>query len=207
MTLKNSKPRFDTLAKEALAKWPHASTKLWPPSRDGGAWLKAQPADGVATGPRLSAAGTDSFKTQPDGLWVFLSVEDSFADCVAIEACSSSQNFADKRSRYQPSTTATVLHCPIAWLGGTIPYKNGKRERWRLAHGIASLPAGDLALPTRFVRALFFLKDELYASWRAVGVPAPHEFVASYSSVASYTSQAMQIFLRRMSPMQHFYTK
>lgn len=205
--MNKAKPQFDTLVKGALAKWPHSSTKLWPPSRDGGAWLKAQPADGHATGPRLLAAGTDSFKTQPDGLWVFLSGEDGFADCVAIEACSSRQNFADKRSRYQPSTTAVVLHCPLAWLGGTIPVTSGRRERWRLAHGITSAPIAEVILPTRFVRVLFFLKDDLYADWRPQGVPAPHEFVASYSSVGSYTSQAMQTFLRRMSPEQHFYKK
>jgi hypothetical protein len=97
MAAKSKTVRFDTLAKAALATWPHATEKLWPPSRDGGWWLKAQPADGIVTGPRLMAAGTNSFKTQPDGLWVFLSEKDGFADCVAIEACRSGQNFADKR--------------------------------------------------------------------------------------------------------------
>ena len=62
-------------------------------------------------------------------------------------------------------------------------------------------------LPTRFVRVLFFLKDDLYARWRALAIPAPHEFVASYSSIGSYTSQAMQAFLRCMSPEQHFYKR
>jgi hypothetical protein len=198
--------RFDTLAKEALATWPHVSTKLWPPSRKGGAWLKAQPVDGAATGPRLMAAGTDIFKTQPDGLWVFLSEDDGFADCIAIEACSTSQNFADKRSRYQPSTTAMVLRCPKQWLCGKIPHKSGRRARWSFTD-LAAEPSANLTLPTRFVRVLFFLEDSLYNGWRRAGVPAGHEFVASYSSIASYTSQAMQRFLRRMSPEQHFYKK
>jgi hypothetical protein len=205
--IQSSKPHFDQVAKMALAKWPYVSKKLWPPSRDGGAWLRAQPADGVTAGPRLMAAGTNSFKTQPDGLWVFVSAAEQFADCIAIEACSSQQNFADKRSRYQPSTTATILRCPKTWLCGRVPFKSGTRERWRLAHGIPDAPTDELTLPTRFVRVLFFLKDDLYDSWSVVGVPAPHEFVASYSSVQSYTSQAMQRFLRRMSPEQHFYKK
>ncbi|MBL8725529.1 MAG: hypothetical protein JNK49_15920 [Planctomycetes bacterium] len=206
MVAKKSKKRFDTRAKQALAQWPHVSRKLWPPSRPAGAWLKAQPVDGSATGPRLVAAGTDTFKTQPDGLWVFLSEMDGFADCVAIEACSSASNFADKRSRYQPSTTATVLHCPGAWLRRRVTVRNREQARWSWA-GLTQEPDVDLRLPTRFVRVLFFLKDDLYQVWRSASVPSAHEFVASYSSIKSYTSQAMQKFLRRMSPEQHFYKK
>lgn len=202
MASKKKKPRFDTLAKTALAGWPQSSTSLWPASRDGGVWLRAQPPDGVATGPRLKAAGTDSFKTQPDGLWIFLAPKDGFADCIAIEACSSNQNFADKRSRYQPSTTATVLECPLDWLTTRV----GTASRWERAGTITEKPTASLVLPTRFLRVLYFLEDNLYAQWRACGVPAGHEFVAAYSSINSYTSQKMQSFLSRMSIVQHFYT-
>lgn len=206
MASKKPKRRFDAIAKGALAKWPTWSNRLWPASRPGGNWLKAQPRDGTTTGPRLVAAGTDSFRTQPDGLWVFISAEDGFADCIAIEACSSRQNFSDKRSRYQPSTTATVLSCQKKWLCGTVAYANGERERWRFIHGMQVAPAQGLAMPIRFVRVLYFLDNDLYRKWRRSGLPAAHEFVASYASISSYTSPTMQEFLRRMSPEQHFYT-
>lgn len=196
--------RFDKDGKEALRSWPAYSEKLWPPSRSGGVWLRGQPVDGVATGPRLTAAGMNTFRTQPDGLWLFLAPDHGFADCVAIEVCGTGQNFSDKRSRYMPSTSAILANCPRAWLNGSVSYKSGTRERWRLA-GLKHAPTDDLRLPARFVRVLFFLADELYEAWRLEGVPAAHEFVASYSSIKSYKAQTMQSFLRRMSPEQHFY--
>lgn len=199
--------RFDSLAKEALKGWPHASVKLWQPSLEHGAWLRAQPVDGSSTGPRLVQAGSNALRTQPDGLWVFISSSQGFADCIAIEACSTGQNFNDKRSRYNPSTVATVLHCPWTWLCGSIPYTKGHKARWELTEGLQSAPAEDKTMPVRFLRVLFFLKDELYASWRPHGIPAGHEYIASYSSIKSYTAPAMQNFLRRMSLGQHFYKK
>jgi hypothetical protein len=202
-----NKTRFDSEAKQALLKWPSITTSLWPPSRASGAWLRAQPVDGSTTGPRLMSAGTAAFKTQPDGLWVFIAKTDGFADCVAIEVCGSRQNFMDKRSRYQPSTTATVIHCPRAWLLGRIHSTDSKSIRWEFAQGIAEAPESDITLPARFVRVLYFLENSLYSDWRAESIPASHEFVASYASIGSYNSQSMQRFLRRMSPEQHFYTK
>jgi len=203
---KKKKKRFDVLAKEALRKWPSWTTKLWPVSREGGSWLRAQPIDGSATGPRLSKAGADTFKTQPDGLWVFIA-NDEFADCIAIEACSARQNFWDKRSRYMPSTSAVVLQCPSTWLTSKVNRGRGQKPRWKLASGFQSAPVTDLRLPVRFLRVLYFLENGLYSKWREVGVPEAHEFVASYSSIKSYNSEKMQVFLRRMSLVQHFYTK
>ncbi|WP_147443751.1 hypothetical protein [Corallococcus sicarius] len=201
------KIRFDTKAKRALLKWPSITSSLWPPSRPGGSWLRAQPVDGASTGPRLMAAGTEAFKTQPDGLWVFIAKADGFADCVAIEVCGSRQNFMDKRSRYQPSTTATVLHCPRRWLLGQVHATDSVSIRWQFAQGIDEAPDADIQLPARFVRVLYFLEDGLYRDWRSESIPASHEFVASYASIGSYSAQSMQRFLRRMSPEQHFYTR
>lgn len=197
--------RFDTRAKQALKDWPSASTKLWSSSCGNGPWLRAQPVDGAATGPRLFSPGSRLFKTQPDGLWIFL-VLPHFADCVAIEACSSSQNFADKRSRYMPSNSSTMVECPGRWLNGRIR-DGSKKERWKLIEDLTGPAGNDLVLPIRYLRVLYFLENDLYARWRSHGNPAAHEFVASYSSIKSYTSQKMQDFLRRMSLEQQFYKK
>lgn len=197
--------RFDTKAKAALAKWPNCSTKLWPASAASGAWLRAQPVTGRVTHPRLKEAGTRVFLTQPDGLWVFMSPSGNFADCIAVEVSGNQQNLADKRSRYAPSTTATVLDCPRVWLRSQIARGRGARCRWQLA-GFDSSPTRNVELPVRFLRVLFFLKHELYKRWCAAAVPAPHEFVAAYGSIKSYNSQKMQEFLRRMTPDKHFYS-
>jgi hypothetical protein len=194
--------RLDSLAKDALREWPSTIKELWPlPKNQQGKWVRAQPTDGTATGPRLMDAGAIGFRTQPDGMWVHLS--EDFADCVAVEACSSQPNLADKRSRYAPTTTATVLHCPLAWLLSKIGVN---RVRWKLA-GLSAPPTRDLVLPVRFFRVLFFLEDSLYNRWRHAGVPSAHEFVASYSSINSYWAPKMQEFLRQMSIERHFYTK
>lgn len=198
--------RFDTLAKEALREWPACSRGLWPPSTDGGAWLRAQPSDGESTGPRLVAAGSDAFRTQPDGLWLFIAKAEGFVDCVAIEACSSSQNFSDKRARYAPSTTSTLVVVPRNWLLGRVARGKGGQARWQRASGFADAPREALQLPVRFLRVLYFLEDKLYGAWRQSGVPWAHEYMASYSSIRSYSAPGMQSFLRRMALNRHFYS-
>ena len=96
--------------------------------------------------------------------------------------------------------------CPAKWLRG-VPRRSGNKKRWQHACGFEEEPSRDLTLPTRFVRVLYFLKDDLYAKFRGTGVPGAHEYVASYSSIRSYSSQQMQTFLRRMSTEQHFYKR
>lgn len=206
---KEPRKRFDAEIKDALRKWPQ-TTEIW--EQDGRSdrklWLKAQPADEGATGPRLVMAGSDMFRTQPDGLYIRLSLESILlADCIAIEACSTHQNFNDKRSRYMPSASTLLLEVSTKWLNIMVTRYKKKMSRWS-AMGLADAPTETTPnlIPVRFIRVLFFLKDELYRTWAETQVHAPHEYIASYSAVGSYTSQKMQQFLSQMSPSSHFYS-
>ncbi|MGO9837230.1 MAG: hypothetical protein ACLP1X_23795 [Polyangiaceae bacterium] len=195
--------KFDTLLKTAIREhWPKKPAKLWSASITGAAWLRGQPPDGKATGPRFMTVGMSDYKTHPDALYVCLSAGDRpFADCVAIEATGSAQNFQDKRSRYGPTSASRLLHCPLKWLLG----KAGAQKRWQAVAGLAAAPADDLVLPVRLLRSLYFLKDDLYDEWTETGVPEPHEFVARYSSVKSIYAKQMRTFLERMTLRNHFY--
>jgi hypothetical protein len=201
--------KTDAEAKNALRKWPGVGTALWPGSVPGAAWLRAQPVDGADPAPRLYQAGSNSFSTQPDGLYICLAPapEDAFADAVAIEVCGSAQNFNDKRSRYAPSTVSLGIWCDKRWLRGTMPRGGGHKTRWELAGTFGSAPDDHAWLPVRFLRVLYFLKDALFTKWRKEGVPQGHEFVSRYSSLASYNAQEMQTFLRHMMVGAHFYPR
>jgi hypothetical protein len=52
---------------------------------------------------------------------------------------------------------------------------------------------------------LYFLQDLDYEKWSGDTVPEPHEFVAPYSSIDSFSSQKMQRFLKNMTPVEHLY--
>lgn len=200
----------DKEAKAALRAWPGVGKRLWPPSVTGARWLRAHPVFGNGPAPRLYRAGSNSFSTQPDGMYVCLAPEPAhlFADVIVIEASGSGQNFFDKRSRYMSSIVSLGLWCDIKWLLGTqATAGGGQRTRWELAGTFKQKPTEGLWLTVRFLRALYFLKDALFDSWTKEGVPEGHEFVSRYSSLPTYQSQPMQKFLRGMALSQHFYPK
>ncbi len=148
------------------------------------------------------------FATQPDGMYVCLAPapQDAYADVVAIEVCGSRQNFYDKRARYAPTTVSRGLWCDRRWLCGDMPRGSGVRHRWELANPYwQNPPTAHAWLPIRFLRVLYFLRDELFAAWRVEGVPDGHEYVSRYGSLASYTAPQMQDFLRHMMLGAHFY--
>jgi hypothetical protein len=64
------------------------------PEAEIGPWLRCQPPIGRVTHPALRIAGTEQW-TQPDGLYIRVGrrLRALFADCVALEVCTSSQNF------------------------------------------------------------------------------------------------------------------
>lgn len=195
----------DKEAKQALRAWPGVTEKLWEPSVPGAKWLRAQPVFGAGPAPRMYSAGSRTFSTQPDGLYICLAPIQGFADVIAIEACGSRHNFNDKRSRYSAATVSRALRCDLKWLTGSMPRGRGCQPRWKLAGTYEKQPVEEARLPIRFLRVLYFLKDDLFNQWRSEGIPEGHEFVSRYKSIRAYNSQGMQVFLRRMMPENHFY--
>ena len=186
-------------------RWP-SRTKLWPPPRGEGYWLRSQPRSGIARGPKLTSPGAELFSTQPDGLWVHFSNLTS-CDVVAIEVCGTVQNLNDKRSRYFPASHSIVLSCKKTWFLEQIKVqKGGKQERWRAARTIAEEPNADVSIPIRYLRVLYALPNELYHNWCSNHVPTGYELFCPHSSLDSYGSQKMQRFLKTMSLAAKFYS-
>lgn len=194
----------DKMAKKILRKWP-TRTKVWTPTLAGW-WLRAQPVEVGATGPRFRAPGAILFKTQPDGLWLYLRPEERYADAVVVEVCQSVQNLNDKRSRYMPATHSLVVECPRRWLVAEISVqRGGLQPRWRAARTFESQPTERLIVPVRFLRVLYALPNAVYRKWMPGHVPAGYEYFMPHSSLDSYPSPAMQRFLRRLTLSSHAY--
>jgi hypothetical protein len=190
-----------------LLKWPRRTNSVWPAPGGRGFWLRGQPKEGTTPGPRISSPGANLFATQPDALWVHFSDYD-FCDIVAVESCGTSQNLNDKRSRYIPASHSLLLRCSEKWLREKIAIQGGRpRSRWKAAASIAHAPTGDLSLPIRFVRVLYALANPVYHAWCSNHVPTGHEFYCPHSSLDSYNSPKMQLFLGQMSIAKQFYVR
>lgn len=197
----------DSEAKKILKGWPNRTKKLWAIPGRHGFWMRGQPKDGDAGGPRLAAPGTKYFATQPDALWVYFHGEEC-CDAVVIEVCGTVQNLNDKRSRYIPASHSLILNAGKEWLQESIGVqRGGLKSRWEAAISLASTqPKADLAIPVRHLRVIYALPDDFYNAWCSQHTPAGHEFFCSHKSLDTYTSQKMQTFLRQMSPSASFYT-
>jgi hypothetical protein len=196
----------DKEAKTLLLKWP-TRTKLWPPPEGRGFWIRGQPKDGKRPGPRLSSPGAQLFTTQPDGLWVHFRDGES-CDVVAIEVCGTIQNLNDKRSRYIPASHSLILSCSAAYLREEIPVqKAAKRPRWKACASFHAEPPSDLRIPIRHLRVLYGIPNALYDKWCREHTPTGYEFFSPHSSLATYSSQPMQTFLRQMSSASQFRTR
>jgi hypothetical protein len=199
----------DSEAKKILLQWPGRTRTLWSTPAGSGFWLRAQPntRGTVKTSPRIRVPGSKLFATQPDAMWVFLH-ESDFADVVCVEVCGTASNLNDKRSRYSAAVRSLVLQCPLKWLlADTTIQKGRKSPRWEAARSISKKPIGDLTLPLRFARVLYALPKDLYPKWSKNNVPGGHEYFCLHSSLDSYNSQKMQLFLRQLSFAAHFHTK
>ena len=197
----------DSEAKQILRGWPQRTKSLWPTSQYGGYWLRGLPKDGKTTCPHLQSPGAELFKTQPDGLYLFIS-EDEFADAVSIEVCGTIQNLNDKRSRYMPSSHSIVVSCPHEWLREEIAVqKGGKVERWKACSSISKTPQSDLTVPIRYLRVLYAIPTVKFDEWCRNHTPTGYEFFCKHSSLDSFSSQKMQEFLRQMSIHSHFLGK
>lgn len=187
-----------------MLRWPEKSKKLWGAS-DELPWLRGLPRPEGAgpTSPWLSHAGSDFQTINPDGMW-FLSVGGGrAADVLCIEHCGTMQNLHDKRQRYAPSTHAIVLHCRSNWLNHNI---SKKRTRRSYIAGAEGNPNSDLVLPLRNLRVLYALRPDDYKRFQENGVPAGHEFFIRHGELRLFNNQAMQEFLKRMSPVQQFFS-
>lgn len=180
---------------------------MWPAPSGRGFWVRGQPKQGEAAGPKLASPGATLFTTQPDGLWVHF---DDVASCdvVAIEVCGTVQNLNDKRSRYIPASHSLVLVCSLAWLMEEVTVqKLGKKPCWKTTVSMSREPDSDLRIPVRHLRVLYALPNAIYRTWSAHHTPTGYEFFCPHSSLGSYTSGKMQKFLRQMSVASQFYLK
>ena len=197
----------DAAAKVILRGWPQRTKRLWPTSQFGGYWLRALPKGGKTACPHLHSPGAELFKTQPDGLYLFVS-ENEFADAVSIEVCGTIQNLNDKRSRYMPSSHSIVVSFAHNWLREEITVQKGRRaERWKACNSISKAPQRNLTLPIRYLRVLYAIPNAKFDEWCHNHTPTGHEFFCKHSSLDSFNSQAMRVFLRQMSVHSHFLGK
>ena len=197
----------DREAKVTLLEWPTRTKRLWPSPSRTGFWLRAQPREGRAVGPRLKSPGASLFTTQPDGMWIFLWGL-KYADVVSVEVCEKVQNLNDKRSRYVPASHSLVLEVPLQWLREEIGLQRGGRQpRWLACRMIGEKPTEDLDLPVRCLRVLFAIPNSIYPDWVSNNVPTGWEYYCRHSALRSYNSQKMQDFLRQLAPTSHTYSR
>lgn len=203
-----SKKLTDGQAKDILRRWPRRGDKLWASPTGSGFWMRAQPRDLGEAGPTptIRLPGATLFKTQPDGMWVFVDSA-HFADVVCIEVCGTNQNLNDKRSRYSAAVRSLVLHLPLKWLLAEVAIQGrGTKTRWEAMRTLPHKPVADAVVPIRYARVLYALPNSLYLDWSREGVAGGHEYFCRHSSLDSYSSQKMQEFLRRLSTASHFLT-
>jgi hypothetical protein len=197
----------DSEAKAVLRGWPQRTKSLWPTNRYGGYWLRALPKDGTSACPHLQSPGAKLFKTQPDGLFLFIS-EGAFADAVSVEVCGTIPNLNDKRSRDMPSSHSVVVSCPQQWLREEIKVqKGGLVKKWKACNSISNHPQGDLTIPIRYLRVLYAIPNAKFEEWCRNHTPTGFEYFCKHSSLDSFKSQTMQGFLRQMSIHSHFLGK
>ncbi len=199
----------DREAKNILLSWPSRTNSHWSTPRKEGYWIQAQPKEAGSrrATPSVRVPGATLFKTQPDGMWVYLA-GNSFADIACIEVCGTAQNLNDKRSRYSAAVRSLEIHCPLPWLNADISIQKGRQlPRWRACETIENEPTEDLSLPVRYARVLYALPNDLYRTWTQHNVPGGHEYFCRHSSLDSYNSPKMQSFLRQMSFASHFLTQ
>jgi len=202
---------LDKQAKSWLLKWA-TDTTIWSERWDMH-WLRAQPVrpNERVRAPRLTGPGSEMFSVQPDGLWITLGIPSgdtttkaSYADCVVVEACGTSQNLHDKRARYAARTTSLVIDLRQAWLKQVDPWKGGALRSRRDALGGLLPTEGIVLLPIRHLRVIYALPKtgprSLYDDARQNMVMEAHEFILPFNKLGQYNGQQTQDFLKRIGP-------
>ena len=202
----------DNQAKQILrSHWPSRSSKKWPIPGYTGKWMRACPINGSATLPFLRPPGGSVLTTNPDGMYIFVSHPPPpstlrFADVIAIEICCDTQNFRDKRSRYNPIGTELAL--PLNWLHHRVALPNGGvREAWNTSEWYNARPQSEQTYAVRHLRALFALPDADYKDVATNLVLFGHEYFCMHKQLNQFTGQTMQRFIKGMALMKQFSTK
>ncbi len=193
----------DTEAKDIMRRWPAASKVLWGNTAQR-PWLRAQPKseNSEATTPCLKTAGSSALVTRPDGMWFRVCSDDESVDVLCIEVCGTLQNLSDKRARYMPTTSATIVEVEQRWWQENIYRRMNRHQKSGIGREADNKP---MKLAVRNLKVIFVLPKEAYENFFTNGVPGGHEFFLEHSSLASFSSPKMQDFLRRLAPSAHFY--
>ncbi len=199
---------LDNLVRSRLKQWPQRPPGL--KQRPGqNAWLRCRPsADSKQVHPFLKLPGSNNWRTLPDGLWLNFggTPEDPFVDIFAIEACSTTQNLLDKRSRFAPSTHSMLAFCPIPWLLAPVT-PGDPTPRWRITGIFREQPTQPATLPVREMRVLYGLKSRDYTGFIRTQLAHAHEFFMPLETLTEENSEqnpALRALVKRASITANF---
>jgi hypothetical protein len=125
----------DSEAKEVLAEWPARTNSLWTCADIQGHWLRACPKSGVATMPNLSSPGARSFKTSPDGRYVYFHVNCRHArwsESIATQGGGQMERWKASGTIARKLNRDTAR--PIRFLRVLYALKNNLYSTWRASH-------------------------------------------------------------------------
>ena len=169
---------LDSLVRMRLREWPERPPGYPIGEGSRGCWFRGRPSPAnESNDPYLKLVGSDRLRTYPDGFWLRFggTPVEMFVDIFVVEACGSTTNLLDKRSRFAPSTHSMMAVCPVRWLLGFRAPSATKTPRWRKM-GLYDEPDAPLILPVRDMRVLYALKRDQYLRFAASQVPHPHEY-------------------------------
>lgn len=199
----------DAIVRARLRKWPQHPPGVRPSPKQPGTWLRARPGDANGSAqPFLKLPGSSTFRTLPDGMWLHFGTDpsDPWCDILCIEACSSLPNLLDKRSRFAPSTTSTLVCCPLSWLVERVQPAD-PTPRWKMIRLLTGEPAGPMILPVRDVRVVYGLRARHYQGFAKTQIPQPHEYYCPMEALTAENgaeNPAMQALLGRATASANF---
>jgi hypothetical protein len=127
-------------------------------------------------------------------------------DIFAIEACSTTQNLLDKRSRFAPSTHSMLAFCPMPWLLSPVT-ETDSTPRWRVTGIFREQPTRPATLPVREMRVLYGLKTRHYDGFVRTQLAHAHEFFMPLETLTEENSEqnpALRALVKRASITANF---
>ena len=158
----------DADAKAVLAGWPD-------PIIPGTAWRRLRSSSSKDANPYLFIPGSREYSIIPDCLYgSFRCDEDDyleFVDILAVEVCTSRQNFYDKRSRYAEQNPVGI-YCQAKWL--------------KAAAFLNRVADKELQnIPVRYRAVLYALSSAEFASVKKHISPWGNEYFVGYDDLPS----------------------